>query len=414
MSLTAPAVARTSAEVRRAYWGTAAAFLFNGLLISVWFTRIPSIKENTHLTAGALGSVLMVSVIGGLVSMRAAVRLIGTFGSSTVIRLALLAEAGMLWAAALAHNGVQLALALLLFGLADGLLNVGMNVQGVAVERRSGRPCLSVFHASWSIGALAAAVLSMGFTWAEWSVSSHFLVVAALSAVLSVPLLRGLLSADTERADTEQADTEHKDAPSADGPAGGRGRWSRKVVLLGGLGLCCLVAQGAIEDWGAVFITEDQHGSRFTATIGFTAFSATVTIGRLVGDRLRERFETTRLLRVFAALGVVGLTVSLVTPVSAVTVVGFALFGWGMSILDPVISSAAGHSAGGGEKETAAAVSQVSTLGHAGFLLGPPAIGWLTELVGLRASLVIPGVLILIVGTGAAFIARMFPAAVAK
>ncbi|MFH9665806.1 MFS transporter [Streptomyces globisporus] len=403
MTLATRPTAKPGGELRRAYWGTAAAFLFSGLLLSTWLARIPAVKENTGLAAGTLGSVMMVSVLGSLLSMQVADRLIGILGSRATVRISLPVAALALWTTALARDGVQLSLALLVFGLADGLLYVAMNVQGVEVERRSGRPCLSVFHASWSIGALAAAVFASGFTWAEWSVSGHFLGVAVFTAALSVPLLRGLLLTEPDG---------DRGSPPDEGGKGGH--WNRRIALLGGLGLCCLVAQGALEDWGAVFITEDLRGSPFTATIGFTAFCAMLTLGRLAGDRLRARFETAQLLRAFAAMAVAGLTVSLVSSTSAGAVIGFGLFGWGLSILDPIISSAAGHSAEGGEKETAAAVSQVAMLGHTGLLLGPPAIGWLSELVGLRSALIVPGVFVLIVGAGASFIARVFPAATEK
>ncbi|UNO39184.1 MFS transporter [Streptomyces sp. MST-110588] len=368
--------------------------------------RIPAVKENTGIPAGLFGTVLTVCVVGTLLSMQVAGPLIARLGSRTVIRWGVPLMAAGLWGVSSAKGAVQLGATLLLFGLADGLVTVGINVQGVTVEKLTGRPCLNSCHASWSVGALVGALLGGGATWAGWGTGAHFLAVGALTTLASYPVLRGLAAPGAPAAAS---------MPASGPVSARRGGWSGRVLALGGLGLCCLVAQGALQDWGALFLREERGASPFAATLGYLAFCTTLTLGRMAGDRLRARFRPATVVRLFALTAVLGLAVSLTASSQASTIGGFAVFGWGLSILDPVINSAAGHGAGDGGREetTSTAIAHVATLGHVGLLLGPPLIGWLTELVGIGWALVLPGVAVCAVGLAAAYIARAFaPSAV--
>ncbi|WP_078890785.1 MFS transporter [Streptomyces sp. NRRL B-1381] len=390
------------AGARGAYWSTAAAFFSSGLLLTTWMARIPTVKDATGLSEGALGSVLVVSVLGSLLSMQFTSWLVALFDSRTLVGLAVPVAAATLWVLSFASSGLQLAALLLLFGLADGVLYVSMNVRGIAVERASQRPCLNFFHACWSIGALVAALLSIAFTALDWSMGNHFFIVSMATAALALLVIAPPWQQKTawhEESHRSKSQTPVQRLPDS------------ATLGLGLLGLCCLVAQGAIEDWGGVFIKEGQGGSTVGATVGFTAFCGALTLGRLFGDHLRARYATAPLLRCFAALALAGLSLALLSSDQNGTIAGFALFGLGLSILDPVIASAAGHSTGpeDGEGGTAQAIAHVATLGHTGLLLGPPAIGWVAEFTGLRWALLAPGIAVLTVGTTAAFITKRIP-----
>ncbi|MFD7732298.1 hypothetical protein ACFV6F_18150, partial [Kitasatospora phosalacinea] len=185
--------------------------------------------------------------------------------------------------------------------------------------------------------------------------------------------------------------------PGGAGARGGGG-WTREVATLGTMALCCLVAQGAVQDWGAVFLREQRGAAPGAATLGYVVFSVFLVLVRLVGDRLAARFGAVLLLRAFVGLAVAGMLLVVLVPAAAAGVLGFALVGAGLSVLDPLVSSAAGRLGGGDPGTTARGVAHVATLGHLGLLLGPPAIGWLSELLGLGPAmaaavlLMVPGV----------------------
>ncbi|MFE5713280.1 MFS transporter [Streptomyces sp. NPDC056501] len=398
MDLTPTAPADPRSRLGGAYRATAVTFFLNGLLLSTWLIRIPSIKEATGLGTGAFGTVLITPVIVSLLSMQFAGRLLARTSSRTFVRVSVVATAVALVATSLAHTGPQLALALALFGFFDGLLFVASNVQGVAVERLTGKPCLNSFHAAWSIGNLSGALIGSAFAWFGAGTTTQFVLVALLAMWASGGLLRPLLP---------PAEAPVSGPEPAPGAGGWRGGWNGRVLLLGLLGLCCLVAQGALEDWGAVYLREERGASTFLAMAGLVAFSVTLVAGRLIGDRLRERYDDGTLLRAFALLAAAGLGLSLVSSAYGVAIAGYALFGAGLSVLDPIVSSAAGHAAADDREETiASAVAHVATLSHTGLLLGPPAIGWLAHGVGLTRALVLPALLVLVVAAAAPTVFR--------
>jgi MFS family permease len=358
--------------------------------------RIPSVKEATRLDSGMFGTLLTMSVLGCLGFMQMGGHLAARIGGRSVLRIAVPLLAVALYALSLAKDASQLALLLLCFGFADGLLTVGISVTGVTVERLLGRPCLNFFHASWSIGALAGAFLSGVFNWFAWDTSGHFLIVGLVTAAGSYPLLRRI-PAHALRSE-----------PGVGGRQAHSWRfgWSRRVIALGLLGLCCLVAQGSLEDWGAIFLREERGTSHFVSSVGYISFCTAIALGRLAGDRLLMRFGTTRLLRACALLAVIGIAVALAVPAPIFSIGGFALSGLGLSVLHPVISSAAGRSAAAAHvrHETEVAVAHITTLSHTGLLLGPPLIGWLAEWLGIQWALTLPGLAALTVGVAAAYV----------
>ncbi|MFB7588393.1 MFS transporter [Streptomyces sp. NPDC056169] len=412
MTITPTAPVDPRSRLGGAYRATAVTFFLNGLLLSTWLIRIPSIKEATGLGTGAFGTVLITPVIVSLLSMQFAGRLLARTSSRTFVRVSVVATAVALVATSLAHTGLQLALALALFGIFDGLLFVASNVQGVAVERLTGRPCLNSFHAAWSIGNLSGALVGSAFAWFGAGTTTQFVLVALLATWASGALLRPLLppaeapAPGAEPGSGSQAGSGPQPA-SGPGSGGWRAGWNGRVLQLGLLGLCCLVAQGALEDWGAVYLREERGASTFLAMAGLVAFSGTLVAGRLIGDRLREKYDDGTLLRAFALLAAAGLGLSLATSSYGVSLAGYALFGAGLSVLDPIVSSAAGHAAADDREETiASAVAHVATLSHTGLLLGPPAIGWLAHGVGLTRALVLPALLVLVVAAAAPAVFR--------
>ncbi|MEV7713351.1 MFS transporter [Streptomyces sp. NPDC088270] len=392
------AVNRSSSTDRFAYWATATAYACSGVLLSTWMARIASVKEATRLDAGMFGTLLTMSVLGCLGFMQLGGHLAARIGARAVLRIAVPCLAVALYALSLARDGIQLALLLLCFGFTDGLLTVGISMTGVAVEKLLGRPCLNSFHASWSIGALTGAFLSGVFIWFGWDASNHFFVVGLVTIAGSYPLLRKI----PERAARSAPTAGERQAHSW------RSGWSGRVFALGMLGLCCLVAQGGLADWGAIFLREERNASYFVATVGYISFCTAIVLGRLAGDRLVIRFGPTRLLRAFAFLAAVGIAITLAVPAPMWSVGGLIFSGLGLSILHPVVSSTAGRSAADGQVryEAEVAVAHITTLSHIGLLLGPPLIGWLAEWLGIQWALTLPGLAALTVGGAAAFVTR--------
>ena len=142
----------------RARWAMTAVYFTVGLLLSAWFTQIPQLKSGLRLSDGQLGFALLCPAIGALVSMQLSGRLARRFGSRPVVRVGCAVVAATMPLIGDAGGLVSLVIALLVFGLADGLLDIGMNSHAVAVERAMKRVVLQSLHAAFSVGTICGAL----------------------------------------------------------------------------------------------------------------------------------------------------------------------------------------------------------------------------------------------------------------
>jgi fucose permease len=257
----------------------------------------------------------------------------------------------------------------LLLGAAMGTLDVSMNAHGVAVERRRPRPILSSLHAGFSFGALLGAGVGAAAAAVSLDVRAHLALVAGVSAVVGAIACRGLLPAGT---DAETGAPARVRAPP------------RRLWALGAIGFACLLAEGAAGDWSAVYVKDSLGGTPAVAALAFGAFSVTMTLGRLVGDRLTERWGGERLLRGGGLLGATGLGMALVMATPWAALAGFLLLGAGLAAMVPTVFRGAGAVEG---LPPGVALAAVSTLGYTGLLAGPPVIGVVAELTSLPLAL---------------------------
>lgn len=394
------AVSRGQAE--RVSWSVAAVFFVVGLTLSAWFTQIPQFKAALSLTDAQLGAALLCPVAGALVSMQVAGRIAARYGSAALVRAAPLGVAGAIALVGASRSVPALAGALLVFGLAAGLTDVSMNVHAVAVETALGRPVLQRMHAAFSLSTLAGALSGGIAIWAHISLARYLSGIAVAAAVVAVLAgLRLLPSA----ADRDAA------AGAAPGRAW-RAGWSRFVVVLGLLGAGCMLAEAVAESWSAVFLRDQRHAAPVLASAGYFAFAAMQLAGRLSGDRLHLRLGSVRLVRSGAVVAAAGLVVELLPVPVGVSIAGIAVYSLGLSVLIPIVFGAVGHGSAieHGSASVTGAVAKFTTLSYTGSLLGPPAIGWLAEGVGLTWSLSSVLVVLAAVGGFAGWTSRALPA----
>jgi len=180
--------------------------------------------------------------------------------------------------------------------------------------------------------------------------------------------LRSLLPASVDRA---------SDAPVVAVPTG-------RLLSLGILAFFCLVAEGAMADWSAVYLHETLDTDLSFAAMGFAAFSLMMAFGRFVGDALRVRLHAIHLVRISAALAAVGLGIALLLGHPLAALVGFGCVGLGLANIVPVLFSAAGRTPG---VAPGTGIAAVATAGYFGFLVGPPLIGFVAQATTLPVGL---------------------------
>ncbi len=360
-----------------------AVFLSNGLVLSSWVPLVPLAKERLAMSEAVLGLVLLALGAGALLAMPASGLFILRFGSRRVILTASLIFFAMLPLLAWAPGIPILAVCLFVFGAANGTMDIAMNAQGVAVEHLGSRPVFSSFHGMFSIGGIFGASLFGVLMHAGLSAVAAATLISAAMALLVLSQYRAML------------------------PGGGRpsGKTFSKptglVVLLGLLALAGAMAEGAMMDWSAVFLRFERGFSDSAAGLGFAAFSLTMAIGRLTGDRLVAKVGAVAVIRYGSALAAIGLLFVTATDIAATVLAGCALTGFGLANVVPQIFGIAGRLPG---FSPSVAISAVATFAYAGVLAGPPVIGPIAQLTGLPIALsLVAGSLILVaLGAGVA------------
>jgi MFS family permease len=343
-------------------------FALNGVVYGSWASRIPAIQNRLDLSAGALGIALAGVAAGALVAMPLSGSWSARAGSRRVTRSFLVAVCVLLALAGLAPSLGLLIVATFAYGAANGALDVAMNTQGTSIEKHAGRLILSSLHAGFSAGGLLGALIGAAAAAADLDVRVHLALVGAIALAIGLPMTRDLLPAD--------ADAAHE------GPSFARP--SRALWALGILAFCCLLAEGAAADWSAVYVEDALDAPAGQAALAFAAFSATMTLGRLAGDRLAGAFGSVRLLRVCGLVAGAGIGGALLLAMPGAAIVGFGLLGAGLSVVVPIVFRSAASVPGAAAGPSLAAVS---TLGYLGFLAGPPIVGGLAEVTSLPAAL---------------------------
>jgi predicted MFS family arabinose efflux permease len=350
----------------RARVAVTAVFFLNGAVFSSWYARLPDIQQDVGIGNGALGIALLGAPVGLLLAQPVAGAVAARIGSRPLVAAAPLLLAPVVLPA-LAVDAPTLLLATLTVGAANGVLDISMNVQGLAVERAGDRRIFNSLHAGFSFGALAGAVLAGAAVAAGLAPLPHLAIAAAVGAAATLAASRWLLPAEADAR-----------------PGGARvARPSRRLAALGIVAFCALLAEGAVFDWSGIYLAREAGAQGELAPAGLAAFSLTMAAGRLTADRTAALLGSAAVARAGALAAGAGLGVAIVSGSPAGGIAGFAVMGLGLSAVFPLSLRAAGED----PERAGPALAAVSTLGYTGFLAGPPAIGLLAELLGLGGAL---------------------------
>ncbi|MBZ6100976.1 MFS transporter [Streptomyces olivaceus] len=364
-------VSRLNDPFLRGQLAIAALFLSLGFQYATWAARIPVLKSDLDLSAGEVGVLLMAAGVGSAVTFPAVAYLMRRLGSR---RLALLSQLGLalaLPALAAAPNYPVALLVMCADGVLVGGLNVAMNAQGAALETRHERNTMARLHATFSAGSLLAALVASGMTAATDSVLAHFGVAAVLLAALNLTSRTGLLEQDAPAQDAPAEDTPAETAA----PEPARRRWTLPSRLT--LWMCCAmvfgtVAEGAMNDWSALYLRDVAEASAELAPLGIAVVSGMMVVARVFADGWRARWGDGRVVLVGSTAAGAGLAAALVSGGVAPALAGFACMGLGIAAVTPCVYAAAA-------RQGSDALTLVAAMGTTGLLAGPPLIGFIAS-----------------------------------
>jgi fucose permease len=349
-------------------WATTGVFVVNGAAIGTWVAQIPWIQDRFDLSKSAMGLVIVGMSIAVILAFPVAGQAIVRHGSERMVWVGGIATALAVNLPVLAPAPLLVAAGLFVLGASSATQDVSMNSHGVHVEKQLGKPIMSSLHAGWAFGGMAGA----GFAAACSAIGLDPRVSAAIASVLMLALLYVTAS----RIGHGSA-AEGDDSPSFALP-------SRGVVLLAILCLLVMVTEGAMADWGGIYLRQDLGASAALAALAYSFFTAGMTVGRIVGDAINHRIGAVALLRWGALLTGVPLGAMLLIGQPAAALIGLFLVGLGVANGVPLMFSAAGRQP---DTPPGPGIAAVSSMGSLGFLAGPPVIGVLADAVSLPWAL---------------------------
>lgn len=360
-------------------------FVGPGLVYGMFTSRMPALSIQTGADEAQIGLILLCLGVAGMVSLAVSAWLIDRFTSRTVLRITAPLLCLALPLAGLAASPLQLGLACVVVGLTMGFVDVSMNTQAIQIERAYFRPCVSMMHASYSIGGVLGSIAGALFAGLGASTLMNFACVLALYLAL-YPLALPHMQAELPQ-------TQESGKASSS-------RIPLFVLLCGLLSTVAYSAEGSVAEWGSLLLFTVKGSSEFTAALVFGAFCTTMVTGRLVGDRLRCMFGDFPLLLSGASLAFAGMLTVLLSPWAALCLFGYALMGLGLAPIVPIFFSRAGNTPGITPGKASAIVS---FMGYSGVLVFPPSLGWLAHHAGLGTALCVIPVLCAVLMGGSWF-----------
>jgi MFS family permease len=357
------------------------AFFLQPVAFGSWLPRIPDVAQRLGMGPAELSLTLIGLPVGIGITLPFAGPLVARIGSHNAIRYGFLAYPIAVCLPVLAFHPVALYFALLLLGISMSALELGLNVAADEVEKLTGKPVMSTCHGCWSLGIMTGNLFGSGLAALHLKPEFSVPLVAALVLIAALPLGRALPQGATT-------------APAKGKPAA-RPFFLPGLVLIG---ICVFafgttMAEGAAGDWSAIYLRQVFGSDAASAGVGYAIFAGLVAVGRLLGDWLKVRFGPVAIARFTAATAVLGFLILVFSPAYPISLIGFALGGFGVSVSFPLAVTAA---AGLGDRPAAQNVAVLSLLGLSGFLIGPPLIGFVAQHFGMRWGLLVlvPGLVL--------------------
>lgn len=347
-------------------------FFIDGLAYGTWVAHLPLLKARLFLTDSALGIALLFAAIGSLIALPLAGLWIAKNGSRGIATVSSLAAIPMLILPYAAPNYFTLLAATFTIGVAYSAMDVSLNAQAAVIENATSRPIMSTFYGIFSIGGLVGAIITaialangstaLRDTFAVATIGEVVLLGAAIFLISEAPVIK----INDEGKRNVNRDT----LPT--------------LALLGVVALFGFIGEGALADWGAIYIRTSLAAGFATAAIGFGAFSFAMAIGRFIGDISVSKFGERKVLMAGAFLAAGSLLFAISVQTVWASLIGFALVGLGIANAIPIVLSIASRIRG---LAAGVGIAGVSTIGYAGFLVGPTLVGFVSDAVGLRFAL---------------------------
>ncbi|WP_367916379.1 MFS transporter [Leadbetterella sp. DM7] len=345
-------------------------YFFQGLCFASWASRIPDIKTALQLSDGAMGSILFALPAGQMCTMPVSGYLVGKYGSRNIMHFSLPLYSLAMVLLSLCTGAWQLAAALFLFGVTGNLCNISVNTQGVNAERMYNRPIMASFHGAWSLAGFTGALIGLLAGAMKLTPMYHFALISVISFIATYANVKYLVGDSAPKTATP----EKKKFFSKPDPL---------ILQLGIIGFFAMSCEGAMFDWSGVYFKDIVGAQGAWTSLGYACFMVMMATGRFVGDKIVAKTGKKRIMQLNGLLIAAGLLIAVLFPYISTAAFGFLLVGFGVSTNIPNVYSMVGQQK---KMSASAALAAIASISYLGFLLGPPLIGYISEILNLRIS----------------------------
>jgi fucose permease len=357
-------------------------FLANGFYTGAWSLKVPELSERLDLSPFYIALIVVFFGLGSIIIMPLAGARIARYGSSVVARATGIVFLFTMLGISLAPNAWTAAIAVFLFGGFAGAMDVAMNANAVEVEKSMRKAIMSSCHAFWSLGALIGSSAG-GYLIERFGPVSHSLIITTVDAVVLIAALSMILH-----------DGPHVEETHAEAAPKASLFKSTLPWLIGIMALFCMIQEGIVIDWSALYLNRELDSSLTLAAFAAGSFHGAMTIMRFFGDGIRDRLGAVTTMRLSGVVAFVGMLIGGFAPDAYVAIGGFALSGLGISNMVPIAFSAAGNLPG---MAKGVGLSVVTIMGYSGTLFAPTLFGFVAEHVGFAAIYVGTPMLLIVV-----------------
>ncbi|MDI9365775.1 MAG: MFS transporter [Flavobacterium sp.] len=352
-------------------YGVAAFFFVSGFGFASWASRIPTLQQKLHLNDAQLGTALFAAPLGLIITLPITGIFLQKYSSRYIMLIGSILYNVLLFSLGFVTNNWQFMGVLFLFGISRNMMNIPVNTQAVGVQQLFPKSIISTFHGIWSISGFAAAAVGGLMISHDITPAWHFFMVGVLCLSIMAIAYKHTIRYDTKKTNEASAKASWFNLPD------------RPLLKIGLIAFACMACEGIMYDWSGIYFQKIVHAPKALIAAGYIAFMSASSTGRFLGDWMINKIGTKKVLQGCSCLIAMGLTLSISLPYVLPAIIGFVLVGFGVSCIIPLTIALAGTSS---TRAPGVAIASVSTVSYLGFLLGPPAIGYVAEVANLRWS----------------------------
>ena len=334
-------------------------YLIFSILYGTLFTRLPEIQAFLQIDQNQIGIALLAMSIGAFLFTPTTSWLLShwSMGKTLILGMTLLSVAFVIPSITTSYS--LFAISMLILGMTNGWINVGVNAAATGVEKKYGVNIMTTCHGMYSIGGVIGAISAGVIASLNVPLSFHLLGIIVIVFIFLLSFKDVI----------NQLPNESRSGPLFALPG-------RPLLKLSLIALLIVLTEVAIMDWCSIYLRNDMKTNAFITGLGFAGFSFSMAIGRLQGDQLRETWGNKKILLIGIPVALFGICLAAFSSWVSLVILGFTLAGLGFSCSVPLLYASSVKAEG---VSPAMGVAAIATAGIIGIIIGRPGMGFIAE-----------------------------------